>query len=111
MVGISVQTFVTLILGITLGFVFDWRLALINLGFMPLIVVTAALQWKLQQGFSQGDEYSEILAGSILSESVCNTKTIFSYNMQNKVVDMYNKILKSKEGSILKSAFVNRMRS
>ena len=107
MVGISVQTFVTLILGITLGFVFDWRLALINLGFMPLIVVTAALQWKLQQGFSQGDEYSEILAGSILSESVCNTKTIFSYNMQNKVVDMYNKILKSKEGSILKSAFVN----
>ena len=107
MVGIFVQTFVTLILGITLGFIFDWRLALINLGFMPLIVVTAALQWKLQQGFSQGDEYSEILAGSILSESVCNTKTIFSYNMQNKVVDMYNKILKSKEGSILKSAFVN----
>ena len=107
MVGIFVQTFVTLILGITLGFIFDWRLALINLGFMPLIVLTAALEWKLQQGFSLGDEYSEILAGSILSESVCNTKTIFSYNMQNKVVDMYNKILKSKEGSILKSAFVN----
>ena len=107
MVGISVQTFSTLVLGVTLGFVYDWRLALINLGFMPIIVITAALQWKLQQGFAESDEYSEIQAGSILSESVCNTKTIFSYNMQNKVVDMYNSILKSKEGTILKTAFVN----
>jgi ATP-binding cassette subfamily B (MDR/TAP) protein 1 len=107
MVGISVQTIITLIVGVVLGFVYDWRLALINLGFMPIIVVTAALQWKLQQGFSESDEYSEIQAGSILSESVCNTKTIFSYNMESKVVEMYNSILKSKEKTILKTAFVN----
>lgn len=107
MVGISVQTFVTLIVGVTLGFVYDWRLALINLAFMPIIVITAALQWKLQQGFAESDEYSEIQAGSILSESVSNTKTIFSYNMQKKVVQMYNTILKSKEKSIVKNSFIN----
>jgi len=42
MVGISVQTFCTLIIGITLGFVYDWKLPIITLGFMPIIVITAA---------------------------------------------------------------------
>ena len=107
MVGISVQTIVTLIVGVTFAFVYDWRLALITMAIMPLIVVTAALQWKLQAGFAEADEYSEIQAGSILSESVCNTKTIFSYNMQKSVVEMYNNFLVSKEKSIIKSAFIN----
>jgi ATP-binding cassette, subfamily B (MDR/TAP), member 1 len=107
MVGISVQTLATMIVAVTLGFIFDWRLALINLGCMPLMIGASVFQFKLQQGFSDVDEVIETSAGGIVSESVCNTKTIYCYNMQKKVVRMYTRILKNGMKTINKTSFVN----
>jgi len=105
MIGVYIQTFFTLILGIGLGSYFDYRLALITLGFLPLIVLSSALEFKLQQGYSEDGGSQNAEAGSILSESVVNTKTIFSYNMQEKVKEMYTNILVSNTGSIAKNSF------
>lgn len=107
MVGISIQTLATMIIAVTLGFIFDWRLALINLGCMPLMIGASVFQFKLQQGFSAVDEVIETSAGGIVSESVCNTKTIYSYNMQKKVVRMYTRILKNGMKTINKTSIVN----
>jgi ATP-binding cassette subfamily B (MDR/TAP) protein 1 len=106
-VGQLLQTSVTLILGITLALVYDWRLCLINLGFLPLIVLTYVFQFKVQKGGSAGNEAIEVEAGSILSESVINTKTIFSYNMEDKVVDFYSKVLARFNKNLFKSSLYN----
>lgn len=103
MVSIVFQTICTVVLGVALALAFYWKIALINMGFLPIIILTFALQWRLRQGFNSKDEYLESKAGGILSESVCNTKTIFSYNMQGKVVDMYINILTSKDKDNFKS--------
>jgi ATP-binding cassette subfamily B (MDR/TAP) protein 1 len=92
--GQFLQTFVTLILGISIAFAYQWKLSLINLGFMPIIIGSYYSQFKVQKGAGQGSEIIEVEAGSILSESVINTKTIFSYNMEDKVVEMYKGILR-----------------
>ena len=107
MVSILVQTITTVLLGVSLAIAYNWKVGLINLCFLPLIALTSALQWKLKQGFSSKDEYIESQAGSILSESVCNTKTIFSYNMQNKVVEMYVNILGSKDKDNNKASMIH----
>jgi len=92
-IGQLTQTSVTLILGISLALVYDWRLCLINLCFMPLIIGTYIIQFKVSKATSPGNLELESEAASILGETLGNTKTIFAYNMQNYVVNFYDKIL------------------
>jgi ATP-binding cassette subfamily B (MDR/TAP) protein 1 len=107
MVGSSVQTFSTLIIGVTLGFIYDWRLSLINLAIIPFTLVSAGLRFKIEQGYSHHDEVIESTAGSIISESVANTKTLYCYNMQSKVVRMYKRVLKNGFKNINKKSILN----
>ena len=107
MVGISVQSIVMLLIGIILGFYYDWRLSLINIGFIPLILFNSAMHFKMQAGYTNADRSLEIEAGAILSESVINTKTIFSYNMQSTVVKLYTKIITSKSKDLSCQAITN----
>jgi ATP-binding cassette subfamily B (MDR/TAP) protein 1 len=107
MVGSSVQTFSTLVIGVTLGFFYDWRLSLINLGIIPFTLISAGLRFKIEQGYSHHDEVVESTAGSIISESVANTKTIYCYNMQTKVVRMYKRVLKNGFKNINKKSMLN----
>jgi ATP-binding cassette, subfamily B (MDR/TAP), member 1 len=62
---------------------------------------------KLQQGFSDVSEVVDSNAGGIVSECIVNTKTIFCYNMQDKVVDLYNKEIHNGEKTISKTSFIN----
>ncbi len=107
MVAISVQTFVMLIIGLVLGFYYDWRLSLINLGFFPLIMFNSVMQFKIQSGYTNADQKTEVEAGAILSESVINTKTIFSYNMQSTVVNLYKEILDRKSKELVCQSIIN----
>lgn len=107
MVGVTIQALSTLIIAIVLGFVFDWRLTLINLGFLPLILISSVFHMRLQQGFSDVSEVVDSTAGGIVSESIVNTKTIFCYNMQDNVVDLYHKEIQNGEKTINKTSFVN----
>jgi ATP-binding cassette subfamily B (MDR/TAP) protein 1 len=107
MVGISVQTISTLIIAIILGLIYDWRLALINLALVPLTIMGSVLEFKLQQGFSSVDEVIDASAGSILSESVTNIRTLYCYNMQDKLYSMYQKVLAKGMRSVNKNCFIN----
>ncbi len=91
--GQLLQTSVTLIVGVVVSFVCQWALTLINIGFMPLVIGSYYLQFTLQQGVNNGNKFIDEEAGNILSESVLNSKTIFSYNMQYKIVDIYANII------------------
>ena len=91
MVGVTAQAICTLLIATILGFIFDWRLTLINLGLVPLIMISSVFQMRLNRGFTDVSEVVDNSAGGIVSESIVNTKTIFCYNMQDKVVNLYNK--------------------
>ena len=91
--GQLLQTSVTLIIGIVVSFFCQWILTLINIAFMPLVIGSYYLQFTLQQGVNDGNKFIDEEAGNILSESVLNSKTIFSYNMQYKIVDIYADII------------------
>lgn len=106
MIGVSVQSLVNLVLGLTLGFIFDWRLSLISLAFMPLIAFSGAIQNELRKGLVKSDEKLDIESGSILSEAVINTKTIFSYNMQSKICQFYDEVILCGKDNIFKSSFI-----
>ena len=107
MVGVIAQAICTLLIATILGFIFDWRLTLINLGLVPLIMISSIFKMKLNQGFYDVNEVVDNNAGGIVSESIVNTKTIFCYNMQDKVVNLYTKQILNGEKTINKSSFIN----
>ena len=91
--GTTVQCGVILILGFILGCIYEWRLTLVQFCFMPFIVVSAVLRRSLNNGSNKFGLKANVEAGGILSECVTNTKTIYSFNFQQKAVEMYMEIL------------------
>ncbi len=107
-VGQMIQTSVTLILGLTLAFVYDWRLSLINLIFMPIIMGTYIFQFKVQKETTSKLLEVKSEASCVLGETLSNTKTVFAYNMQNFIVNFYSDLLRQINfHNIYKSLFLN----
>ena len=82
-----------IICGLCLGFYFSWRLTLISLCFIPFIVTSRIIVNKTRRGGRSTENKANIEAGSVLSECVTNTKTIYSFNFQNEAIKMYLNIL------------------
>jgi ABC-type multidrug transport system fused ATPase/permease subunit len=82
-----------IICGLCLGFYFSWRLTLISLCFIPFIVTSRIIVNKTRRGGRSTETKANIEAGSVLSECVTNTKTIYSFNFQNEAIKMYLNIL------------------
>ena len=95
LVGDVLSTTGNTIVGLVLGFYYDWKLTLITLCFIPFIVFSLVTAKNSIVGAIKGGKGNKIQieAGSILSECVINTKTIFSFNFQKPAVDMYLKVL------------------
>ena len=54
----------------------------------------------------ESNQIMKIEAGNILSESVVNIKTIFSFNFQKKALELYKNILNNERRQFLKSALM-----
>ena len=105
LVGDILTTTGNIITGLTLGFVYDWRLTLISLGFIPFIVGAFIIAKDSVRTLTRKkDSRTDIEAGAILSECVINTKTIFSFNFQKPAVDMYLGLLLTETSDYVKDS-------
>ena len=96
LVGDVLSTLGNTITGLVIGFIYDYRLTLISLCFIPFIVGAFIIaKDSVRTITKKKDNRTDIEAGSILSECVINTKTIFSFNFQKHAVDMYLSLLLS----------------
>ena len=90
LVGDVLTTVGNVVTGLTLGFIYDWRLTLISICFIPFIVTAFVIaKDSVRAVTKKKDNRTDIEAGAMLSECVINTKTIFSFNFQQPAVDMY----------------------
>lgn len=105
-VGDAVACVGTLIVGLSLGFYYDYRLVLITLCFLPFIIVSHVIMNNTRRGGNDKDKKIDIEAGSVLSECVINTKTIYSFNFQKSAVDMYLNILSSTTAAFTRNSFL-----
>ena len=100
LVGDILTTTGNIITGLTLGFVYDWRLTLISLGFIPFIVGAFIIAKDSVRTLTRKkDSRTDIEA-----ECVINTKTIFSFNFQKPAVDMYLGLLLTETSDYVKDS-------
>jgi ATP-binding cassette subfamily B (MDR/TAP) protein 1 len=108
MFGVTIEVIVSCAIGISVSLAYSWKIGLVNLAIFPILLYLSGLQWRMRSGtLNTGDSDMENKAANILSESICNTKTIFSYNMQEKIVDIYSNLLKHKQRAIIKQGIRN----
>ena len=54
--AIAVQSITTLIAGVVIAFIFEWRTALVSVGLLPVLVFTGIIQMAFTQGFSDKND-------------------------------------------------------
>ena len=96
----------SLISGLILSIYYEWRLTIISFCFIPFIIISNLLIAKTKRSGRQSYKKNNIEAGGILSESVINTKTIFSFNFQKESVRLYMEVLKSETKSFVRDSIL-----
>jgi ABC-type multidrug transport system fused ATPase/permease subunit len=104
--GAIISTLGAIITALVIGFIFDWKLTLIILVFIPFIVTSTVLMGNYRENGREGNKQIRIEAGSVLSECAINTKTIFSFNFQNKALEIYRNILEKETKAYLKDSIM-----
>ena len=105
-VGDIVGTIGTASVGLFMSFYFEWKLTLISLCFIPFIIIAQVLIGQARRGGRDSDKSINIEAGSVLSECVINTKTIYSFNFQKPAVEMYLKILNQEKATFIRDSII-----
>ena len=104
--GSAISTIGTIITGFVISFIYDWKLPLIILVFIPFIVMNTVLTGEYRENGREVNKEIRIEAGSVLSECVTNTKTIFSFNFQSHALEIYKNILDKETKAYLKDSIM-----
>ena len=94
-VGGTLTIISTYLISIGLGIFYDWKITLILSLFVPMSVFGLVKKQDYMENGRESNKKIQIEAGSVLSECVVNTKTIFSFNFQKKAIEIYSNILQS----------------
>ena len=87
-IGSYIMSFSIIITCIILGCIYEYRLTLIAIGFLIFLLIINLIR-KSSMPSDKKKHIRNIEAGTIISESFTNTKTIFAYNFQTKARDLY----------------------
>ncbi|KAK3887408.1 hypothetical protein Pcinc_008524 [Petrolisthes cinctipes] len=103
-VGTVVQAITTLGTSTIMVLVFDWRLGLVSLPFIPFVLAAVYLQAKILMGQSVTE--SKILqdAGKIAIESITNIRTVASLHKEQHFAKMYSDALYGPHKEALKKS-------
>ena len=96
----------TYVISIILGMQYDWKITLILSLFVPISVYGVMKKDEYEKKGTEFNKKSKIKAGSFLSECVNNTKTIFSFNFQNKAKEIFLNILNSETKDYLQKSII-----
>ncbi|CAF3502579.1 unnamed protein product [Rotaria sp. Silwood1] len=103
-IGLMIQNFASLGVGIILAFVFSWQLTLLILAFIPFMVAGGFLQSRLMTGFSSKDKKSFEDAGKITVESIQNIRTVVQLTKEDYFYEEYCSYLEIPYRSSIKRA-------
>ncbi|GAA54706.1 multidrug resistance protein 1, partial [Clonorchis sinensis] len=105
--GFIVEAGVLSIISIVVAFIYSWQLALLVLGFAPILVLSGMLQVKRMQG--GGGASVSLFAMKIAQEALSAEKTVFAFNLEDYFYKRFKNALQSNLKSELKDNLVNSL--
>ncbi|XP_058095200.1 ABC transporter B family member 9-like isoform X2 [Magnolia sinica] len=89
--ALIVQNLATIIAGLLIALITNWRLALIILVLIPLVGLQGFAQMKFMRGFSADAKVKYEEASQVANDAVGSIRTVASFCAEQKVMDLYMK--------------------
>ncbi|KAH9577598.1 ABC transporter type 1 [Trypanosoma melophagium] len=85
-IGLKVQTFFTVAVGLVIGFIYQWKLACVAMACLPVVAAGNAVQQLIAMGFTQkkGDK-----SDALVTEALSNVRTVTSFNLKDGRIALY----------------------
>eukprot|EP00118_Oscarella_pearsei_P021466 m.241042 g.241042 ORF g.241042 m.241042 type:complete len:1331 (+) comp40199_c0_seq19:2286-6278(+) len=88
-IGILIQWLTTFFGGLLVGFISEWRLALLILGFTPLLAIVAGAISKLIVSYTTREQKAYAQAGSVAEEVISCVRTVVAFGGEEKEAERY----------------------
>ena len=92
-IAITIQNISTLVTGLIIAFIYEWRITLVALGFIPLMIIAGIVQMATSTGFSAKTDEAYKDSSDLIMESMVNIRTVQSFGYQNSISMKYNQKL------------------
>ncbi|KAL0906235.1 hypothetical protein M5K25_024712 [Dendrobium thyrsiflorum] len=105
--ALIVQNLATVIAGLAIAFVANWKLTLVILVIVPLVGLQGYAQMKFLNGFSADAKIMYEEASQVASDAVTSIRTVASFCAEGKVMDAYQKKCKNPETQGIRQGLVS----
>lgn len=78
-VSITIQNISTLVTGIIIAFVYEWRTSLVALGLLPLMILSGIAQMAFNTGFSDETDAAYKDSSNLIMEAMIHIRTVSSF--------------------------------
>ncbi|XP_026412562.1 ABC transporter B family member 20-like [Papaver somniferum] len=87
--SIFIQDTAAVLVALLIGVLLEWRLAVVALGTLPILTLSAIAQKLWLAGFSRGIQEMHRKASLVLEDAVRNIYTVVAFCAGNKVMELY----------------------
>jgi ATP-binding cassette subfamily B (MDR/TAP) protein 1 len=77
--SILIQNISTLVAGVIIAFVNEWRTSLVSLGLLPLMIICGIVQMAFSTGFSDKTDVAYKDSANLIMEAMVNIRTVSSF--------------------------------
>ena len=95
-----------ILVGVCLAFVFEWRVALVMLGLVPFLVLSAYIDTKVTSGVVEENEDKLKEANSLVSDAILNNLTVASFGHEYLLIEKYKEKMTNHLKDSIKKAHI-----
>ncbi|CAI5481222.1 unnamed protein product [Closterium sp. Yama58-4] len=88
-IALATQNLSVIVIAFVIGFVVEWRVALVVIATFPLLIFAALMEQQFLAGFAGNQNSSHAGATTIAAEAVANIRTVAAFNAQDKILALF----------------------
>ena len=81
--AVVIQAMFSILTGIAIGFIYNWREALVCLGCVPLQAIGGGMGIKLQKGLSEDSDAASKEANLLAGDAILNYRTVAAFGYED----------------------------
>ncbi|CDW88003.1 abc transporter family protein [Stylonychia lemnae] len=91
--AVMIQSGFSVLAGIIIGFIYNWREAAVCIGCVPFTMIGGAMTIKLQKGLSEDSDAASGDANLLAGDAILNYRTVASFGYETQIVKDYDQLL------------------
>ncbi|TVU16303.1 hypothetical protein EJB05_39860 [Eragrostis curvula] len=106
-ISVILQNMTSLMTSFVVGFIIEWRVAILILATFPLLVLANFAQQISMKGFAGDTAKAHAKSSMVAGEGVSNIRTVAAFNAQSKVLSLFSYELRVPEQQILRRSQIS----